>query len=193
MANIVKFLSSDKIKNEVDRILKEANNRGFYDYKSRTPIDLIIEELCSLRIMFDDLTKIQEGLLGLFDSEQNTIWIDYSLDYIANDKAYDEGRYNFTICHELGHFYLNHKSYSNNGLLMFHDESNPSSIRLEKQANIFATMLIMPEELFFKKWREYSMEHNDINCLISKMAGFFGSSKEATQIRLKELNLYKEV
>ena len=52
---------------------------------------------------------------------------------------------NFTLCHELGHFVLNH-----NGTCFVESVDNHESL-LEREANIFSAVVLMPDIVLLSK------------------------------------------
>ena len=58
------------------------------------------------------------------------------------------GRKNFTIAHELGHFFLNHKLHSRQFLCQENQivEENDVSDSIEQEANYFASCFLMPKQ-----------------------------------------------
>lgn len=90
-------------------------------------------------------------------------------------------RQRFTIAHELGHFLLGH------GLGEEHQEETIDDVfdkprPIEREANRFASALLMPEEMVRKHVKKNGME-------IDLLAKTFGVSKQAATIRLLELKL----
>jgi len=190
LAKKIKFLEPHIIKEEVNKLLTKAHKLGFYDYNSPTPLDLIAEKICNLHINYENLDQKLEGVIGLIDPKNNMIWLDSSLDYFESKYLSDEGRHNFTLAHELGHFYLGHLNYAKNSdMIAFYNETDPEIKKAETQANMFAAMLNMPEELVIRKWKSGFNYIANTNEKISAMTEFFRVSKEAMQHRLKTLSL----
>ncbi len=164
---------------------------GFYDFNSPTPMDLIAEKICNLRIMYENLDDDLPGTLGLLDLDNKAIWIDISLDHLDTDQFIDEARCNFTMGHEIGHFILDHAG-GNKNLIDFHNEFNPETKKAETQANMVAAMLLMPRELAIRKWNEDFADTFDLGDRIIQMMIFFRSSRETTVNRLNTLGLLKK-
>ena len=119
------------------------------------------------------------------------------------------GRRNFTIAHELGHYALEHHLHSgslfcsNDGIM----EEGSAALAIEREANHFATCLLMPEEKIRKAFK--SMLYNshrlrNKDFLYVNKATFgawcgirddlmkrYGVSEEALRNRLRSLNLAK--
>lgn len=83
----------------------------------------------------------------------------------------------FTIAHELGHIFLEHKLDQNNEIFRKVELDD-----IERAANAFAAELLMPKELFAKKCEEFDNE-------ISMIAKFFGVSQAAVMVRMSILGL----
>jgi len=94
----------------------------------------------------------------------------------------------FTVAHEIGHLYLRHhivldKFYSQKRLQSSAlAQLDNAKGKMERLANVFASELLMPKHLVK---RYYGLLHGDID----KLAEVFIVSKEAMEIRLKELGL----
>jgi Zn-dependent peptidase ImmA (M78 family) len=87
-------------------------------------------------------------------------------------------RQRFTIGHELGHYVLGHSSAL--GVFDDRDISDPHSAN-ERQANIFASEILMPEALVRTHWTK--LKNNQA------MANLFVVSPEAMFYRLENLGL----
>jgi hypothetical protein len=95
----------------------------------------------------------------------------------------NEGRYRFTIAHEMGHFELHAANESSICTSADLDCWSAFGKEDEYQANVFAAELLMPESLFVPRCRGVrpSLEH--VDCLASA----FRTSFTATAIRFAEL------
>jgi hypothetical protein len=170
-------------------------------------LDRILEFL-ELELEFDDIAarfSEPEGL-GCMIVETRQIFIDQSLD--PTDHPEMEGRLNYTIAHEIAHWYL-HRRIADPRLLSDNDQH-----RLERQANCFAAFLLMPPWLVLKEWKSRigyagpliitpDQEALGIDTFGSRaalittladqhasgLAPLFRVSKEAMRIRLEELEL----
>ena len=117
------------------------------------------------------------------------------------------GRKNFTVAHELGHYFLEHNripeypSVCSTGV----SEMNEGTDFIEREANYFATCLLMPSEKIKKVFINYGRYSNRYSfgnhltvtltnynawCSVeTKLTQMFGVSKEALKYRLKSLGL----
>ncbi len=119
--------------------------------------------------------------------------------HIIINSTHPQTRQRFSIAHELGHFHLHHQ---NNGDNLFVDrqyqiyrrvgsatdssykaESSSTTPQQEKEANIFAGALLMPEELIQEYLRKHKIEFLD-ETKIAKFARAFNVSEQAATIRL---------
>lgn len=198
----VKYLTVEHIKSIADRILKyDVTNYGTLDTKKL--IDFINERY-SIEIKFERLYPI----MGKVEFDPLKIVIDTTL---------DEHRQRFTLCHEIGHLVLHkkifenriqHKEDSEYTLSLNNTITDLTSRRIEIQANIFASYLLLPSENFqlevFKFFIQNNISKNYIHLdkqpvnqllaskLISDLSNKFNASQEAVRLRLIDTNLLKD-
>lgn len=187
----INFIPQKRIEKKADEVLKNAFDQNVYDYKTATPIDLICEKVCNLKLLYQDLSQFNSDALGCFDFSSNTIFIN---DQMIDVDIIDDGRENFTKAHEIGHFVLHREIYDKNPdmMAMLHDDSDDfmgqkAKSDVEYQANYFAACLLMPKELLLEKW-------NNLDCPSpqekrEQLKDFFKVSREAMQRRLSDLEL----
>ena len=136
----------------------------------------------------------------------------FIIGYSENKKT--AARIHFDIAHELGHIAL-HSSIVENLLSIEDRESDKNTIigkstygRMEYQANIFASYLLMPNIPFYsevaKLFDEYRIRtgrlyHDyqpcnirDCNIVTGALSAKFNVSQEAVVVRMKRANLYIE-
>jgi Zn-dependent peptidase ImmA (M78 family) len=112
-----------------------------------TPLNkILIEE--DLNVFYDNYEKGTFDGMTIFDDE--TFYIHLNID---NGNRIDSGRSRFTLAHELGHYFIDaHRVGLKRGLL----EPHPSKIgkkqfyEIEREADYFASCLLMPESRFKK-------------------------------------------
>ncbi|MDX1102281.1 ImmA/IrrE family metallo-endopeptidase [Sinorhizobium medicae] len=139
----VPYLRADYIKATAQKILERSN------YKIG-PVDL--QRICSLLSIDLQFTKQvvldadRTPILGTAYLERNLIQINTHANPL---------RERFTIAHEIGHFRLKHKRYLRSDNIIETDLLTGSEPgfgfnyeRLEHQANLFASYLILPDEAF---------------------------------------------
>jgi len=127
---------------------------------------------------------------------------------IVNQEISSSGRRNFTIAHELGHYFLEHQLLSNYFYCFEKDiaEETQASSGIEREANHFASCFLMPEEkvksaflamlkrsknarnksyLYVKKDYTFGIWRGICDELIKR----YGVSEEALRYRLRYLSL----
>jgi len=103
------------------------------------------------------------------------------------DNIKNLGKHNFVIAHEIGHFLL-HKNKTalyedtENTLSEWHNYEN----KLEQEANVFATELLMPSYLFISKIKGKKLSID----LIKDIASFFEVSLTACVLRYVNLGSF---
>lgn len=200
----VPYLSETKIQAKADSLLREAAYQN-------GPVDL--EQICSqlsLKLSFSKRNVLDDfgaPILGSANFDNRTIEINLH----KNKK-----RERFTIGHEIGHFFLQHGRYLRSESvverdLFEHIETEEVSLpnnysRLERQANEFASALLLPSLVFIERARELrsSLQIQDrghgfifvddqpcnyapYNELLFELSEHFEVSKRAIEIRLKRM------
>ena len=110
-----------------------------------------------------------EKISGLLKKEQGIIGV---------NKTHHPVRRRFTIAHELGHFLLGHGMETMDEII---DESFDRPMPQEREANLFASCLLMPNDLMKKESKK--------GIDLEKLSSTFGVSKQAITIRLLDLKL----
>lgn len=99
------------------------------------------------------------------------------------------GRMNFTIAHEIGHWLL-HKNSAQTNLAIFEGEvlicrGVDSKINdRERQANLFATYLLMPEKFIVECVKDFHSPMSEYD--LKMLADIFSVSKQSMKIRLTD-------
>ena len=108
----------------------------------------------------------------------------YVIEY-DKDQIYE--RRQFSIAHELGHFLLHILNKDDTPQNVYY-RRNGNSSAIEWEANEFAASLLMPRDEF----RNFCMDNVDIDGKVdlSKIANFFGVSKQAARVRGSVLGLW---
>jgi Zn-dependent peptidase ImmA (M78 family) len=153
-----------KIENEALAIL-EANNIT----QPVVNVAQIAKER-GIEIKEIEMPKDYSGVAGFFDKNKNIIYVD------VTDKPV---RKLFTIAHELGHIFLGHQNY--NVLFRIPNKLAHYS-KEEKEANSFASSLLMPEFMI----REYMDKYNLSKSDYKTMSEIFGVPILAMKVRLEE-------
>ena len=111
-----------------------------------------------------------------------------------------EGRYSFTLAHEVGHHVL-HKAIfesANNDTMVCREDANKPTE--ERQADYFAGALLMPEEQIRQLYKELELPQRRytgraMKAVARKMmtaGGYSNVSNQAMTVRLRQLGLTKD-
>ncbi len=168
----VAYVSDEEIEKDAEALLSEfARTRGA-TISLPVPIDDVIEKYLKLRIDFDDLHRIlevprskgtdQPDILGAIFFAEKRIIIDETLDPDENPSK--EGRYRYTTAHEVGHWRLHRQLFTADpaqGSLLDVPtvpsvvcRTSDAKARIEVQADVYASCLLMPRKLVFAAWNE---------------------------------------
>ncbi|MBL1436691.1 MAG: ImmA/IrrE family metallo-endopeptidase [Rhodobacteraceae bacterium] len=199
----VQYISDEKIQESAQNLL------ALVEYHSG-PVDLTnICSVLSLELTFTEQT-VQDAdgkrILGSANFDRKSIQVN------THDSELQE---RFTIGHEIGHFYLFHDRYLRSEIIveqdLFMDNETENVFnydRLEIQANIFASELLLPTQIFQVKIdesREFlgikdrghgyifvdnqPCNYTPYNDLLIQLSLFFKVSKQAIQIKLMRMKL----
>lgn len=144
-----------------------------------TPLDIIIEQE-ELVIFYDSYGDIFDGMT-IYDKSDFFIHVNT---YRGNRPNTPRAR--FTIAHELGHYFIDsHRIGLKQGLLSPHPSINNENThnRIEREADYFASCLLMPEERFKKLINKKKFEYT----VIKSLAEYFQTSITATAIRFADI------
>lgn len=156
-------------------------------------------------IKFRELSTDNAALIGVLTKGNN------GQTYIMVNKSIENsGRKNFTIAHELGHYFLSHSLTQGRVYCLDNQivEEGVFNDPIEQEANHFATCFLMPEEkiksaflsmLFHSrkaKIKDFLLVKNDYTFGIWKgikedLMKRYGVSEAALRFRLQQLNLAK--
>lgn len=162
----------------------------------------LFQKYPNIKMNFEDLPKGQYGCLSIKDN----------IIIISNEIKNDVHRRNFTIAHEVGHLYLHGNILSNRiSTLKEFDErivaTFPDMIirRMEQQANLFASYLLMPKIQFYNTiasiFKALSINTgrlyldkqpcniSDVNFALGQISMKFNVSKTAAKMRLLNAGL----
>lgn len=199
----IPYVTEEKIQSIVDRLYKYdihdnycLNIEKIGDFfKSRYPLEI-------------DFCALEDNLLGKIEFEPLKISVSI---------REEENRQRFTFCHEIGHLILHNKLLTNRVDQKTDDESSlslkfhtteKSSKRLEIQANIFASHLLLPVEPIIKDVARYFVKENIkkgylyldkqpvniflVGNLLNELSLKYKASKEAIRIKLISLKLLRD-
>ena len=150
------------------------------EYKDKiTPLETILQSE-NINLFYGDYGDTFDGM---------TIYEKYKFYVHINTDRHnhkDSSRARFTIAHELGHYFIeNHRIGLVKGYLKPHQSKNNenSYSKIEREADYFASCLLMPEERIkkdvFRKKFDYS--------LIEYISKEYNVSKTAAAIRLADI------
>lgn len=168
----VAYVSDEAIEKDAQALLIECARERGTPIEAPIPIDDIIEKHLKIGIEFDDTHRLfgvprsgigfDPDILGAIFFDQKRIVIDESLDPDANPAK--EGRYRYTTAHEVGHWRLHRGLFGKDPAQTSLLEPNaaPSVVcrtsqakeRIEFQADLYASCVLMPRKLVFAAWDE---------------------------------------
>jgi IrrE N-terminal-like domain len=170
MTKFVSYVPDEVIEKDTDVLLADYARAHGVAIEPPIPIDDIIEKHLKLGIEFDDTHRLfnvprsgigfDPDILGAIFFDQKRIVIDESLDPDSNPAK--EGRYRYTAAHEVGHWQLHRALFGKDPAQTSLLETNaPPSVvcrssqakaRIELQADLYASCLLMPRKLVFAAW-----------------------------------------
>ncbi|VDH17594.1 Domain of uncharacterised function (DUF955) [Algoriella xinjiangensis] len=129
-----------KTNNEIEHIANDV----LIKFVKRGGVYKVFDEIMLAEgIKFKEIPSVSKDFVGALTKGNN------SQVYIIINKNIDNlGRKNFTIAHELGHHFLCHQLHQNLGFCTVNDitEEGHQQNPIEREANYFASCLLMPEE-----------------------------------------------
>jgi hypothetical protein len=172
MTKFVSYVPDDAIEKDAQALLAEYAHARGVAIEAPIAIDDIIEKHLKIGIEFDDTHRLfgvprsgigfDPDILGAIFFEQKRIVIDESLD--PDENPAKEGRYRYTAAHEVGHWRLHRHLFGKDPAQTSLLEPNapPSVIcrtsqtkaRIELQADLYASCVLMPRKLVFAAWDE---------------------------------------
>jgi hypothetical protein len=210
----VKFLTTSQIETAAMQALAGYRAR-FECIHPPIPVDQILECYFDQGFSFENLLQYGPDTLGATWVQERRVAVSEDLDPTRFPEK--EGRYRFTVGHELGHVDLHAHQFMNDQGSLFDESGKPTIIcrssgkklPIEWQADTYASYLLMPAEMVRAYWRElfgdmpyYAAE--EIASLSRRfntskptlpvardMADHFAVSGQAMQIRLENIGLIK--
>ncbi len=207
------FFSKESLDIQARRLLADYGKK--FPPFVEPPVDIcaIAETFLGLRLDYVDLEKeYGRGILGAINFEKKIIYINTALDPVEHCGT--EGRHNFTIAHEVGHWQLHRhefllpEDFGDNRLRpsIMCREAHKREAR-EWQADQFASYLLMPRPMVQQAWRDrfggkilavgnavafkrgddLEATQKDYYLLVKDFAQLFAVSGYAMRIRLVEL------
>jgi hypothetical protein len=157
----VAYLTTSQIENDTRLLLAEYEQQ--FGRITRPPVDVegIIESLFQLDLRFADLrSSLGQDVLGATWIDEREVRVDETLDPTLDPKK--EGRYRFTLGHEIGHWRLHRPSLEARAMQgsLFNAVHKPAIVcrssgrePQEWQADVYAGFLLMPQTLVHEQWR----------------------------------------
>lgn len=191
-----------KTNNEIEQIANDVLTK----YVKRGGVYKVFNEIMlEEKIKFREIPSISNDFVGVLTKGNN------NQVYIMINKTIDNlGRKNFTIAHELGHYFLSHQLHQNLGFCSVNDitEEGHQQNPIEREANYFASSLLMPEEKIKpaflsilenrsrKKIKDFLLVKNDYTfgvwlLIRDELTKRYGVSEAALRFRLQQLKLAK--
>ena len=187
----VEDIFGDLIEEAADNLLDLYRDfAGAFDLP--VPVESIAEHFLKYNLEITDEGFFADPrFLGGISFEENTIYVNASIEH-------HEGRYTFTIAHEIGHHILHKDLYdeliSDRSQILCREEKKKPLI--EKQADRFAASLMMPRRMLMDEVEKYGkpMPRTLGDALrlanhLNQKCGFQNVSISALVNRLKDLGL----
>ncbi len=197
------------------QIEEKINNLPFDKLYKKDKLDIddtcsILNSIYKVSFKFDNKLDCTNEILGKITFDPLEI-------HISENLKFDIYRWRFTFAHEIGHLILHYKrladyldAYADNeySISFNQDYSIYFNKRLEIQANIFASRLLLPKEPLLRIVKDYFKQERiykeylylddqfcNINLVFNLLKGlqdYFGVSKEAAKYRLISEGLIKD-
>jgi len=209
------FLRKESLELQVRQLLSKYGEKHSPFVEPPVDVCAIAETFLGLRLDYMDLEKeYGKGILGAINFEKKTVYINMALDPVENDGT--EGRHNFTLAHEIGHWQLHRYEFllpdnlkDRNSQLSILCRKAPGKEPREWQADQFASYLLMPKTMVQNAWRDrygsrllsvgdvdafkrgddLKAAFKDDYLLVKDVAQLFSVSGHAMRIRLVDLGL----
>lgn len=213
-----RFLTEQEIERAALALAERYCHRFSQPLTPHLPLEEMIECVLELSFRFEDLAAFfgTADVLGATRVEAREILVDISLDPCEYPQK--EGRYRFTLAHEMGHWELHRRQVTAADQRSLFDTEPAGTIlcrafqynQREWQANQFAAYLLMPATLIVLAWENYTgssapyvvpdgqlstrrwtlgEESAPSLPIVRDMARVFHVSAQAMQIRLQGMGL----
>ena len=214
-----RYYRYEEFEGKAQQLLTQYQQRFTTPVIPEIPVDGIIESLLGLTLVYDNLARLFacDDILGAINIHEGAIYVDTALMPEQNPAC--EGRFRFTLAHELGHWALHRFDVTpkEQGALFRTEDTGHILCRKatryeqrEWQANQFAACLLMPAEPVHACWqaitnsadplpvapqdlmnRQWALgeDYLPAHPVARAMAGEFRVSNQAMQIRLERIGL----
>lgn len=169
----VKYLSEQQIERDALGLLEAYFHERGKPVQIPVPAEDILELHLGLSLDFDDLQALLgvPDVLGALWADKREVFIDQSLEPTEHPDM--EGRYHFSVGHEIGHWRLHRQYLTNAGsqVAMFTDsDPQPTVIcrisqekqRIEWQADYFSSCFLMPRQCVRDAWFDRFRSHKPL-------------------------------
>lgn len=202
------FIPERRIERAANQLLAEFGQRFSPVADPAVPVEGILESFLDWTLEFDDLVTLHNlpDALGAIYLRSRRVVIDMSLDPTEHPNM--EGRYHFTLAHEIGHIRLHQPVLDVAGpnqtpqgeIILCRDTGRTKKPQMEWQADRFASYLLMPADMVRAAWVELTDDGAPIctadtygaihaAMLGQEMASIFHVSGDAMRIRLETMSL----
>lgn len=201
------FIPERRIERAASQLLAEFGQRFNPVMEPAVPMEGILESLLGWTLEFDDLVTRHNlpDALGAIYLRSRRVVIDTSLDPTEHPNM--EGRYHFTVAHEIGHIRLHQPALDaapdqppQGEIILCRDTGRTRKPPMEWQADRFASYLLMPADMVRAAWSELTGDNAPVNTADAygavtanlvgqEMAGRFHVSGDAMRIRLETMKL----
>lgn len=186
-------------KTEINLVIKNLLD----NYKiTKTPYKYLKDICIKENIRLLSVEKLSEKVDGFIQNIKEKIYIFYNPNKL-------ETRQNFTIAHELGHYFLNHL-FQENRMVLCDNELDlfDNTTNIEVEANYFASHILLPQNLIIKdfydiinynksisypkiplKITNYGVYYRNWKIITNKLCKKYKVSEEMLSYRLQGLGL----
>ena len=172
---VMEDITDAEIAEKVDKILNET-------YLLSTPVEVVnIANFYGFTVYEMNMDSDVSGLIMVDDKDIEGF---DTIKLIVINKKHPATRQRFTIAHELGHYFLENRPKK----CFSHRDDAGRYDKKERDANRFASALLMPEDSVKREFAEISSSYTT-SAVISIIASKFNVSSSAAEIRLKNLRL----
>ncbi len=167
---------TDDRKKEINTIINDVVER--FDLVNNYTFDSFSRICDANQIILKEADDFSEdGFLTINESEKIIV-------YAKNDWNW---RHNFTIAHELGHFYLNHIDKISGDTIY---RSINKCSELEVEANYFASGLLMPNVAFKREFNNMLSKTRILDQICEELSDIFKVSSVSVEYRYENRSDY---
>ncbi len=165
MIQDVPYLDKKRIEFTAQVLLEEFQRQHAALTAPPIPVEAVLELHLGLQLAIIDLRAEfrSDDVIGAINVNTKEVFVDVHLDPTTHTDL--EGRYHFTLAHEIGHWQL-HRRYVGHladstapgerrgRKTAYLCRSGDAKLRIEWQADYFAACLLMPRPLVYRAWKE---------------------------------------